>query len=287
MSRFPIRSALRAAGVAAALFFTAGALGGCVVVIDDDMGMEYAEPNLKATRSQTIAHVEDKPVDVTTENGSVSIKKTDAKEVKITTRLQGQSQERLDKAVVSASRHSDGTLQIKVIWPDGKRKNNEGASFEIETPGFTGVKVSSSNGAISLADLKGDATLDTSNGAISVKNHDGAVKAVSSNGAIDLANVMGASADSSNGPITIALNPKAAGPVKADTSNGPIHLKVGSAFTGAVNAETSNGVITNTSPRGVPSPKNSKTEASFQFGEGGKKSKLSTSNGPIDISDAT
>jgi len=278
-----VRTIALGAGLAAWVFATAG----CIIVAGNGRGYSsngssWSEDTVSEVRTLTVAHVADAPLDVRTQNGSVELEQGGTNEVVITAVLRARTKDRLAQTQVEATRATDGTLNVRVIWPDGGRKGSEGASFVVKTPGIKKANIESSNGGITLDGLSGDATLATSNGAIIARRHDGFIKADTSNAGINLRGVRGAKADTSNATVTVVLGENAQGPVNVDTSNGSITLEVGEAFKGRIAANTSNGRVSNHVKRATASSSESKTSNEFDFG-GGERSTLDTSNGSISI----
>src|SRR4029079_18362394 len=116
----------------------------------------------------------------------------------------------------------DGKLTVDVSWPGGSKHNSEGCSFDIILSDDKGIEARTSNGAITLSGLSGDALARSSNGAIKLMNHDGPADVSTSNGRIELQDVAGAgTASTSNGEISIT---GARGSVRARSSNGAISV---------------------------------------------------------------
>jgi len=249
------------------------------------LGCKLIAPPVEATRTSTIAHVAGSSLSVETGNGAITVEaKPGVKEVTVVAKLKARTQERLDATRVLAERAESGVLKVYVLWPDNTREGNEGCAFEITLPDVRGVNLRSSNGAISLEGSSGDADLHTSNGRVTVKGHDGGLKVKSSNGAITGTGVSGAvDADTSNGAITFTLAPGSAGPVELETSNGAVTLHVGRAFAGELAVKTSNGALTLPGGPGVVIKDRDKRSATLTFGEGGKASKVRTSNGAVTV----
>jgi DUF4097 and DUF4098 domain-containing protein YvlB len=112
---------------------------------------------------------------------------------------------------------------------------------------------------------------------------DGEVVAGTSNGTVHIADVAGpVKADTTNGPVEIALRSAATGPVKADTTNGPITLTVGSAFAGTLAAETTNGKV-GVDVRPPAQVTKGKGSTKVRFGAAGDESHLETTNGAIKV----
>ena len=274
-------------------------LASCVVV----GGCEWAGVTLvhRQITPMTVSHVAGKAIDVETQNGAISVAKSGASDVVVRATIHATDEARANATSVKAERDADGTLVVRVLWPDGKRLNSEGCDIEIETPDAGGVKLRSSNGRLTLKGLSGKADLESSNGRIEVRGHAGDVLARTSNGAfegkdiagsltmktsngrVNAENVAGSvDARSSNGAIEVRLAPSSAGPVTLQSSNGRITLKVGPSFAGALRCTTSNGGISATLPAGVKEA-GSKRDKTYDFGGGGAASTISTSNGAIEV----
>ncbi|MCC6428898.1 MAG: DUF4097 family beta strand repeat protein [Phycisphaerales bacterium] len=216
------------------------ALAGSGLVLSGCMGFGWERARFTETRTLSLAHVAGRAIDVQTDNGAISVSQGTTSEVSIIAKLRATTQERLTATVVDAARDVDGKLVVRVIWPE-QRKGNEGCEFTITLPDAVGASLTTSNGAITISGLAGDAVLKTSNGAIEAKNHGGPVIADTSNGKITVNSASGSvSADTSNGAITLI---DVGSPVKADTSNGAIKLVMLPTAEGPINLDSSNGAI--------------------------------------------
>lgn len=272
----------------------AATLAGC--------GMSWMDAPYKETRRTEAAHVAGAGIEVKTANGGVTVRRVDGEVVTIEAALRARTQERLEAATIVAERRPDQTLFVTVKWPDDKRLDSEGCTFDIAAPGAFGVTIDTSNGAIRIAGLTGAAHLDTSNGSISVDGHDGAVKADTSNGRITLSDVTGDAhvdtsnggividnlhgvlvADTSNGPVKASLADDARGPVTVSTSNGGVTLTLGPAFVGQLSVATSNAGVRIGEGANVKVQASGKASAVIDVGAGGEKSVVRTSNGGVDV----
>lgn len=255
-----------------------------------------------ATRSTEVDHVADKAVDVSTDNGEVKITKGGTDKVQVNAKVRATTQERLDATKVVASRGADGTLTIRVQWPNNKQNNNEGCDIEVVVPGATNVTAKTDNGSITVHGLNGAANLGTSNGSITVDSWTGDVNATTSNGSIEVTGVSGKiDASSSNGrvrakdvqgpvrtktsnaSVEVSLKPTSTGPVDIQTDNGSVQLHVGPAFVGKLHAQTSNGKVSVHPSQAKPVGKPTRDEGTWQFGEGGAASEVETDNGSITV----
>lgn len=251
-----------------------GTVAGC--------GVLYQPANSKATKSAAVTHVAAAPVDVMTENGAITITKSEGAEVTITANIRATTQERADAVTVTSERSPDGTLVVRVNWPGGKRLGSEGAAIDISMPEAGGVTLRTSNGAITMSGMTGAANLHSSNGAIKVHGHSGHVDADTSNGKIELLDVRSAKADTSNGAVNVRLLADSAGPVDIDTSNGGVTLEVGTAFDATLTAKTSNGKASCTAA-GATVVSSGRGSGVFKFGTGEKTGTIHSSNGGITI----
>lgn len=249
------------------------------------LGCGLIAPPVEATRTSTLAHVAGSAVSVETANGSISVSTSASeKDVTVVAKLKARTQERLDATKVLAERKPDNSLAIYVKWPGDSRESNEGCSFEVRLPDVNGVTARSSNGSVVLSGTAGVADVKTSNGPVTITSHTGAVKVKTSNGSVVGSGLSGqVDISTSNGPVTLGLDAAAIGPVDIDTSNGSVTLTLNAAFAGELDVKTSNGAIA-LPEQGPTISSRTKDSATLRFGQGGAKSKVRTSNGPVTVS---
>lgn len=239
---------------------------------------------------------------VETSNGSISVKPTEEDQFSVVATVRALNEERLDEAKLVVE-ETDGALKVFVEWPD-RRRNNEGADFEIGVPNAEDVQslnLRSSNGKLSVNELTGRATLKTSNGQIDVAHHIGDVQVDTSNGRIDAKDVTGAfTAESSNGKITatdicgkvdvessnasirIVLTEDSTQPFQVKTSNGSAKVQIGEAFSGQIRLKTSNGSV-RSSVNAVEINQSSKKSMTIQIGDSDEVSSIRSSNGSVEL----
>lgn len=241
-------------------------------------------------------------VDVRTGNGAVDISTAPREtQATIVATIRARTRERLEQASVLADYEGD-TLRVRVEWPEGRRKSNEGASFDIEVPGASDVTVETGNGRIALAGARGRADLRTSNGRIVVSRHEGPVVADTSNGRVEVSGdlhdvrvdssngdivVAGAAgpvhARTSNGSIAVELTDDNPGPLEARSSNGAIRLDLGPAFQGRLTLDTSNGRVRLENAPLARIHSISRSRAELTLGDGAQRSIADTSNGRVTV----
>jgi DUF4097 and DUF4098 domain-containing protein YvlB len=270
---------------------------GCIIVNAQDS----PPANFKAARHMTVAHEAGSGIKVTTGNGAVNIRKGDVSEVTIDAEIRAISQERLDAAKIIADR-AGGKLNIEVAWPDGKPMGNEGCRFDIVVPDAKGVEVRTTNGAVTISGLGGEAIARSTNGMIKLVDHDGPAGVSSTNGRIELENVSGKTtatttnggvsvvgakgsvhASSTNGSITVRLAGESAGPVNASSTNGGIEVTIGKTFAGTLSASTTNGHIDIPEIANARLVRVQKNSATVAIGQSNESSELRTTNGSIRV----
>ena len=251
-------------------------------------GCNFLGPTYKLDRTAVAPHIAGMPIAVKTRNGAISIQASSGEAVEITAHLRSRVEQRVEDAVISAVRSTNGTLSIGVTWPDGRWHSNDGCSFEILVPDAHGITAQSSNGSLTITGLSGGIDARTSNGSITISAHDGPIDVNTSNGRITVTDATGAvNADTSNGSIKVVLADANPGPVHLDTSNGSVTLEVGPAFAGTLTADTSNGSVTfGPFPEtlSVTSQERSKSFGKATFGSTEAPSSLvDTSNGSVRV----
>ena len=282
---------IRRIGLVSAVCALALSLAGCAV---------SGVANFHGERRVEVAHATGASVDVMTRNGSIEIVRRDgASEVEIVANIRARTQDRLDNTTIVIHRDSaDSALKVRVDWPGGRPLSNESCSFVIAVPDAHGVRADTSNGALRIAGLSGEAVLTTSNGRVTVDGHDGGVSARTSNGRVGVTDVTGAvtvrtsngrvearnvgaplNITTSNGAVTADLRPDAKGPMSIQSSNGSVSVVVGEAFSGALVMSTGNGRVRFTNSAGIDA--SSRGSFSIDLGEGGQPSRVRTSNGSI------
>lgn len=206
-------------------------------------GCGVSSPRFTRDQTVAVAHVSGSALEVVNANGSVTAERHPRADVRIEARLHSDKAARLEGAKLMAERLNDG-LRIWVEWPDGQRRPREGADLRIYLPDSRGVNIRSSNGALRVVGLHGEAELATSNGPITVQGHDGSVACETSNGPVRLEEITGpVSLRTSNASVSVALANWNPGPVTAHASNGSITMRAGTAFAGTLRMKTSNGSV--------------------------------------------
>ncbi len=250
--------------------------------------------------SRTVADA--KSVDVTSENGSVELVRDPAAttmqisaEIQCSADTKERAAARVKATKLTAERDPNGKVRVVVEFPPrepavtvvfvgDQSVSHDSASIVIRAANLDGVRVSTSNGRISVGAFTGPAKLETSNGSIELTDYAGPIDARSSNGAIIASGVMApVAADTSNGRIEITLAPQAEGNLDLETSNGPVLVTLGERWQGTVTADTSNGTIDLSGGEFV----RKRSVGTMTIGDASKATaKIDTSNGPVTVRSA-
>ena len=193
-------------------------------------------------------------------NGSVEISGWDKNTVEIDGTKYANTEYRLKEMKIDIV-PSAGSITIRTI-PPIDRHGNSGARYTIHVPNKTILAgIVSSNGAIRVEGIEGDAHLRTSNGSVHATRLTGPLDVQTSNGTVDVSEITGDTtlhssngtiradvrkgrfgASTSNGSITAHLREADSGPVRLSSSNGHIELTMEAAR--EVHATTTNSSIT-------------------------------------------
>ena len=250
--------------------------------------------------SRTVADA--KSVDVTSENGSVELVRDPAAttmqisaEIQCSADTKERAAARVKATKLTAERDPNGKVRVVVEFPPrepavtvvfvgDQSVSHDSASIEIRAANLDGVRVSTSNGGISVGAFTGPAKLETSNGSIKLTDYAGPIDARSSNGAIIASGVTApVAADTSNGRIEITLAPQAEGNLDLETSNGPVLVTLGERWQGTVTADTSNGKIDLSGGEVV----RKRGVGTMTIGDASKATaRIDTSNGPVTVRSA-
>ena len=181
-------------------------------------------------------------VSVENSNGSIEIAGWDQNTVEINGTKYASTEGLLSELRVEMT-GSAGSVQVRTIRPTEIWHGNAGVRYSLRVPKKVLLdRISSSNGAIRVEDIQGNANLHSSNGAIRITRMAGALEAGTSNGRIEVRDLDGdANLRTSNGTIDADAS---SGSFEAHTSNGRLEARLmNPSVRRAVRLESSNGHI--------------------------------------------
>ncbi len=178
---------------------------------------------------------------------------------------------------------SNGAIRVEGVEGNAHLRTSNGGVHASRLTGT--LEVQTSNGTVEVSDITGDTTLRSSNGTIRADVRKGRFGATTSNGSIT-AHLMGTDStpvrlDSNNGHIELTMD--AAREVHASTSNSSITVRLPADAGASVSAHTSNSSITCDFDVSVHGGEISKHRLEGVIGKGGPLLDLGTSNGSIKI----
>ncbi len=236
-------------------------------------------------------------------NGSVEISGWDQSTLDVSATRYAETQPLLDGLKIDIAVGSGGAV-IRTLPP--LESGNVGVKYVIKVPRRAELTdIRSSNGAIRINEIEGDASLRTSNGSVHASKTRGKLEIATSNGAVQVQSIEGeTSVQTSNGAIQADLQDSRGGAVRLTTSNGGVELKLGTVTSSEVTAATSNGSITVRIPASAgarvkaETSRNSRVASEFEVrmegentpshlegvvGTGGPQLHLTTSQGSIQL----
>jgi hypothetical protein len=178
---------------------------------------------------------------------------------------------------------SNGAIRVEGVEGNAHLRTSNGGVHASRLTGT--LEVQTSNGTVEVSDITGDTTLRSSNGTIRADVRKGRFGATTSNGSIT-AHLMGTDStpvrlDSNNGHIELTMD--APREVRASTSNSSITVRLPADAGASVSAHTSNSSITCDFDVSVHGGEISKHRLEGVIGKGGPLLDLGTSNGSIKI----
>ena len=176
-------------------------------------------------------------------------------------------------------------LHVTIRVPAGVRLRAHSGNGDVSVTGaFAEATARSGNGRIRVSGTAGEVDAASGNGEVTVESVRGPVSASSGNGDIRVTTVQGpVSASSGNGDLLVRMTElRAADDMQFSTGNGRIEVTVPEGFSADIDASTGNGGIRTVFPIQV-SGRISKTRLRGTIGQGGRRLRLVTGNGEIEL----
>lgn len=219
-------------------------------------------------------------IDIYNHNGSVTVVGSEQDKIEISAVKESyQGQSALDQVDIFIDIAEKLTIETVRAEEDLQVTVN----FEIKVPKdlFIGA-IEGANGDIKVEEVIGNPVLSTSNGTITVNNVNGIVSARSSNGDIMVFGVRSLEGiETSNGNIKADL-PALHDDLTITTSNGSVTLALNPNLQATITADTSNGTIDIGSLK-IAAERIEQTSLSGQMNDGGYNIDITTSNGSIEL----
>jgi len=215
-------------------------------------------------------------------NGDVEIIRWDGNTVTLDAKISSyKGNDELEKIIINVN-ESYNLIDIETKYL-GTGKVEVSTDMIIKVPTLVTVdKVTTSNGDVQISGTKGNTTVHSSNGEITITDVNGYVTASSSNGDIEIKDTTGiADLDTSNGDIYVEIFDFQEN-ISIDSSNGGISIYINPSFNATINMSTSNGQI---SIAGI-SLNLTTDEEKYKvgnLGEGGNTITITNSNGNINL----
>lgn len=241
------------------------ALAGCDVVVSslDLKGRATDE----WTRTYQVAP--NGEVEIANVNGGIDVTggSGDKVEVRAERIAKGMTDEEAKKLLDQVQVIEDATpsrVRVEMKAPAGESGHFE-VRYHVTTPAGVNVRLQTTNGAISVAQLTGSVNAEVTNGVVRGQDLGGAVDASTTNGAVKL-----------------RMAAVAEGGIKAETVNGGVELSVPASARATVDARCVNGGISVIGLT-LDGPERTRRHVTGKLNGGGPKIVLDTTNGGVKI----
>jgi hypothetical protein len=177
------------------------------------------------------------------------------------------------------------SLNVTIRVPAGVRLAVHSGNGDIAVTGAHAELVArSGNGRVRVSGTAGEVDAASGNGEVTVENVRGPVSANSGNGDVRVTTVQGpVSARSGNGDLIVRMTElRIADDMEFTTGNGRIELTVPAEFHANIDASTGNGSVRTDFPIQITG-RMSKTRLRGTIGQGGRRLRLVTGNGEIEL----
>jgi len=177
------------------------------------------------------------------------------------------------------------SLNVTIRVPAGVRLRVHSGNGDVGVTGAHAELIArSGNGRVRVSGTAGEVEATSGNGEVTVENVRGPVTANSGNGDVRVSTVQGpVSARSGNGDLLVRMTQvRADADMEFTTGNGRIEVTVPAEFNADIDASTGNGGIRTDFPIQV-SGRISKTRLRGTIGQGGRRLRLVTGNGEIEL----
>ena len=183
------------------------------------------------------------------ENGGVSVKAWDGRDVLVRQRIQAWASSRADaRAIASAVRVHTAGGEIHAEGPDGERRRGYSVSYEIFVPRRMDLRLVTNNGPIGVDGVTGRMEMRAHNGPLGVR-----LAGSGWSGA-------GLDAETTNGPVTLSVPEGYRATLTTGTVNGPMNIDIPVTVQGRF-------------PR----------QFTTELGGGGTRVRAVTTNGPVTV----
>jgi len=219
---------------------------------------------------------------VTTLNGQIELTSWDGDTVLFNAIKKSKfGQDELDNIKINVI-ESENRIEIEAKYV-GQRTTTPSVDMNIKVPrNITVESAKTSNGAVQISETKGDIITTTSNGVIIIENVDGYVSATTSNGRIEVNGTTGIKdLKTSNGGIFAEIYDFQEN-LSVSTSNGGITIFMNPSLNTFIELTTSNGQIT-ISGISLNFTISEEKHKMGRLGEGGNTIDIHTSNGNINL----
>jgi DUF4097 and DUF4098 domain-containing protein YvlB len=184
-----------------------------------------AEARVRERFEQTVAFNPGGSFTIENDNGSIDISVGSESTVRIEAEKEAKDEEGLNNLEIEVEGSGD---RVTVRTIHRSRRNSGGVSYKIVLPAEAQVFVSTANGEVSVAGIRGRVHAESVNGALRIEDIAGEIEAETTNGGIRASyrSVEGGRHrfETTNGEVRVYLPSNAGGDLEAETVNGSIEV---------------------------------------------------------------
>jgi hypothetical protein len=202
-------------------------------------------------------------------NGSIRVTGDDRRDVQVRARVQAWGDDEADAESIAKEvivRADEGTVRAE--GPERRGSRGWNVSYELLAPRAIDLVLETTNGGISVADVRGDLTIETVNGGIHLEDLAGNVRGRTTNGGVE---------------ASLAGDAWEGEGLDLKTTNGGVRLRVPEDYSARLETVTVNGGIDIDFPVTVQG-RVGRREMSTTLGEGGALIRAATTNGGVHVS---
>ena len=201
-------------------------------------------------------------------NGGVTVKGWLRGDVLVRARVEAYAENQGAAANLASRVQVDGSGgQVRATGPESRNESGWNVGYEIFVPQVSDMTLKTTNGGLTVSDVRGQIHFDTINGGVNVKRVIGEVSGATINGGIN---------------VELADLMPSGRPMELTTHNGGVNISMPARVSARIQAETGQGRIHSDFPI-PPSAAENTRRMDFSVGGGGPLIHIKTENGGISV----
>jgi hypothetical protein len=202
-------------------------------------------------------------------NGGITIQGWSRGDVLVRARVEAWGDNESDaRATLGQVRVETAGSQVRSSGPKEWMQQKWSVSFEVFVPQRQDLTLETTNGGISIADVRGAIAAETTNGGLRLARLAGAVKAETTNGGVNV-ELAGGTWDGES--------------LQVETTNGGVNLEVPASYSARIEAKTTNGGLNSDLPAQITGKSWGNKSMVVNSGSSGPLIRVETTNGGVRV----